>query len=123
MNTKKKIMIGIAVCFCAYSAGYIYYYNSKHKVEHSSVRIHSSKAGEQEFCQKIATIAKRIMTQRQHGVPITQVLDEYSSDSVRSLVVQTYRYPMFHVESNKEEAAEEYYTKNFIICLEVMNGE
>lgn len=72
-------------------------------------------------CDAWANLAKEIMTSRQAGVPITDVIalfkrmDGYTADKQR-LIFQAYEAPRFQTEEHKQREITEFQNSAYLAC-------
>lgn len=77
-------------------------------------------------CDAWANLAKEIMTSRQAGVPITDVvalfkrMDGYTADKQR-LIFQAYEAPRFQTEEHKQREITEFQNSAYLACARKRN--
>jgi hypothetical protein len=77
-------------------------------------------------CREFSKLAALIMENRQHGVPLTSVIEKIEGindkPEVKSLLInltiQIYKTPRYNVEANQQEAITEMGNEAYLMCIE-----
>ena len=70
-----------------------------------------------EFCPKIAQLSRSVMTARQAGVPMRQVMELAESDVTVSMVTEAYGYSAYSIQENKDRAIQDFEDTWYLRCV------
>ena len=70
-----------------------------------------------EFCPKIAQLSRSVMTARQAGAPMRQVMELAESDVTVSMVTEAYGYSAYSIQENKDRAIQDFEDTWYLRCV------
>ena len=82
-------------------------------------------------CEQWETLATQIMTLRQNGAAMSQVLknaekfgeNQLTKDEIRTMVIKAYKSPGYQTSEMKQKVITEFGNKYMVWCIEVLKDE
>ncbi len=77
----------------------------------------SAQAEELSHCERVESLSRTIMTNRQADIPLIKMMKTASGELVKSLILMAYKKPLWSADKNKERAINKFANEWYIACL------
>ena len=72
-----------------------------------------------ETCQRIADVARSIMTIRQQEQPLSKAINIYESELGRDMVIEAYGKPVYDTEEYAQKSIDRFANKWHLYCIKL----